>query len=347
MKIWIDLDNSPHVLFFAPLIRMLEQDGVEVLITARDFSQTIQLARAHGLRFVTVGEHRTPHHLFGRVAATAGRTLQLARRVRNERPHAAINHGSRAQVMAARMLGIPVMTLYDYEFVSAGIFSRLAQRVLVPDCLSLEGLRGQGLDIRKYSRYPGLKEEVYVYDFQPDERLFAQLGLDPARLIVTVRPQANWAHYHHHHSEELFIALIERLREEKDAQVLLLPRTQPQREELRIKYGVVGAPFQIVETAIDGLNLMFYSDAVFSGGGTMAREAALLGVNVYSFFAGKLGAADQMLAAAGKLKMLSTAGEVHALRFQKARRNMKLSPLKHSGTKEFVFRQIRQFAASY
>lgn len=345
MKIWIDLDNSPHVLFFAPLIRMLEEKGAQVLVTARDFSQTAELAQAHGLQFVTVGEHRTPRRFVARATATVGRALRLAGYVRRHQPQAAVNHGSRAQVMAARLLGIPVMTLYDYEFVSSGIFHKLAQRVLVPDCLSAGRLREQGVDLRKFTPYPGLKEEVYIYDFRPDRSLLSELKLDPNRVIITVRPQANWAHYHNHLSEELFVALIRRLRDERDAQVLLLPRTPEQQNELRSRYGIDGSPFRIIQHAVDGLNLMFHSDAVFSGGGTMAREAALLGVNVYSFFAGKLGAADQTLAAAGRLKLLRTAEQVNALTFGKSA-PVSPSPNGSSQTKQFVFQQILQFAES-
>lgn len=342
MKIWIDLDNSPHVLFFAPLILMLEQNGAEVLVTARNFSQTIELAQAHGLRFVTIGAHRTPRHFLGRATATLQRAVKLARCVRHERLQAAISHGSRAQVIAARLLGIPIMAVYDYEFISARIFHRLAQRVLVPDCLSPDHLQRQGLDFRKFMPYPGLKEEVYVYDFRPDDRVLSELGLDPRRMIITVRPHANWAHYHDHRSEELFVDLIARLRREKDAQVLLLPRTSQQRQDLRDRYGVAGLPFITVEKAVDGLNLMYYSDAVFSGGGTMAREAALLGVNVYSFFAGKLGAADLSLVTAGKLKLLRTSEDIACLSFGKAAPARPAA--KHSDTKQFVFQQILDFA---
>ena len=346
MKLWIDLDNSPHVLFFAPLVRMLEQDGVQVVITARDFSHTIELATAHGLSYWRVGEHRTPRSFLGRAGATARRAWELALRMRSEEPSAAISHGSRAQAMAARLLGIPVLTLYDYEFISAGVFNRLAQRILVPECISSDRLRAQGLNTGKYLQYPGFKEEVYVYDFVPNDRVLTQLGLDPARPIITVRPPANWAHYHNHRSEELFRALIERLRREQDAQVLLLPRTFQQRQELGTHYGITGAPFRVLETAVDGLSLMFHSDAVFSGGGTMAREAALLGVDVFSFFAGESGAADQSLARAGKLKILNTAAQVASLVFTKQPTRALPKASSANRTKEFIFEQIIDFATS-
>src|SRR5579862_4536486 len=116
------MDNSPHVLFFAPIIRQLERDGIEVMLTAREFSQTVELARTHGLTFLVVGEHKTPRSKFTRVSATLKRAASLAGIVRQRRPDVAVSHGSRAMVLASWILGIPSMTLYDYEFVSAGVF---------------------------------------------------------------------------------------------------------------------------------------------------------------------------------------------------------------------------------
>ncbi len=164
MKVWIDLDNSPHVLFFVPIIRALERDGMEVLVTARDFSQTQELAMAQGLDFETIGEHRTHHHFATRVVGTVRRAGQLANYVRKKRPDVAISHGSRGLVLAAWMLGIPSMTLYDYEFISSRVFNQLSSRILAPSVVNPETLRQRGLDLHKFTPYPGLKEEVYVYD---------------------------------------------------------------------------------------------------------------------------------------------------------------------------------------
>jgi len=48
MKIWIDLDNTPHVPFFKPIIRELEKRGHEVVLTARDAFQVCELADRMG-----------------------------------------------------------------------------------------------------------------------------------------------------------------------------------------------------------------------------------------------------------------------------------------------------------
>jgi len=57
--IWIDLDNSPHVPLFVPIIRHYRKLGVEVILTARDHSQTIELLELHclGVTYAVIGSH--------------------------------------------------------------------------------------------------------------------------------------------------------------------------------------------------------------------------------------------------------------------------------------------------
>jgi len=343
MKIWIDLDNSPHVLFFKPIIAQLEANGLKTVVTVRSFSQTEGLAKKHSLEYTVIGKHRT-HHLFAaRAGATLYRAVQLASFIHKHRPTVALSHGSRGLVLAARMLGIPSITLYDYEFVSARIYNTLSARILAPAILSNDQLVRQGLDLRKFTAYPGLKEDVYIHDFEPEPGILEELGLDENRLIVTVRPQANWAHYHNDQSEVLFRALIERLRREKNAQIIIVPRTDDQRCELIATHHLDRPPFRVLDKPVDGLSLLWYSDVVFSGGGTMVREAALLGARVYSTFAGKLGAADKQLASDGRLVLIRDLRELEHLCFSKRPLPARTTPSGENETRDFICKQIIDF----
>jgi predicted glycosyltransferase len=342
MNLWIDLDNSPHVHFFAPIIRCLEREGINHFITVRSFSQTEELARNYGLQFVTIGEHRARHFVVTRVAETVARASQLYYYAKKPGATAAVSHTSRAQLLASWGLRIPAMTLYDYEFISSSFSNRVSRKVMVPSAIPVQLLLEQGLRIDKLIAYPGFKEEVYVHDFVPQPDLISDLGLDPGRLIITLRPPQTWAHYHNQHSEVLFAELLRRLGREETAQILVLCRTDHQAEELRKKYKLGSAPFRLITKAIDGLNLMWYSDVIFSGGGTMVREAALLGLNAYSIFAGKLGAADATLERQGKLKMIRHVEEIE--RLQLTKRATSLMVPRSSTTKDFITEQIVRFA---
>ena len=325
MRIWIDLDNSPHAHFFPPIIRRLEEAGYAVELTARRFGQVEEIARSHGLKYVVIGQHRTPHFFLTRALATVGRALRLTAYGRQIRPAIAVSHGSRAQVLAAWLLGIPVMTIYDYEFVYSELFSRMATKLLLPETIPSVTLERQHVDMKKVIRYPGFKENVYLSGWQNSPEVMEELNLDPGRLIITVRPPATWAHYQDPLSEVLFRALVERLRGDRDSQVIVLPRTRKQGEELKKSYGMRSAPFRVSDKSVDALSLMALSDAVLSGGGTMAREAAIIGTPAYSLFAGKPGAVDAALERDGKLTILRKIEEVRDLRFEKSSRNFRLN----------------------
>jgi len=317
MRIWIDLDNSPHAHFFAPIIRELEEAGYGVLITVRRFGQVEEIAQSYGLHYVVIGRHRTPRFFLTRALATIVRALRLAAYGRRRRPTIAVNHGSRAHVLAAWLLRIPVMTIYDYEFVSSGLFSRMATKILLPEAIPSITLERQRVNMNKVIRYPGFKESVYLSGLRFSASILDELQLDPRRLIITLRPPATWAHYHDAHSEVLFRAAVERLRGEQDSQVIVLPRTQEQGEELKSSYGLRSPPFRVPEKAVDALSLMAHSDAVLGGGGTMTREAAIIGTPAYSLFAGPQGAIDAALERHGKLTTLRTVEQVRDLRFRK------------------------------
>ena len=161
-------------------------------------------------------------------------------------------------------------------------------------------------------KYPGIKEDVYLSRFHPDPGLRARLGISPDDLLITVRPPATEAHYHNPESEKLLTEALNRFVGNASARILLLPRNQRQESVLRAAWaeGVASGKILIPQHVEDGLNLIWNSDLVISGGGTMNREAAALGVPVYSIFRGKIGAVDRYLADQGRLFLLETIEDV-------------------------------------
>jgi predicted glycosyltransferase len=307
MRIWVDLTNSPHVLVMRPVIRALERRGAEVLVTARDFAQTLGLCERMGIAHEAIGRHRG-----GRPAAKgvglASRSLALARWARARRFDAALGHGSNDVTVAARLLGIPCATTFDYEWAKLQhtVNCRLARRVVVPDAIPPERLAAYGATAAKLRRYPGLKEEYYLADFAPDAAVLAELGLDAGGPIAVVRTPPAVSLYHRF-EHPLFAQLLERLRGQ--AQVVVLPRTAEQRAELAAAGG-----FVVPERAVDAQSLVALADLVVSAGGTMNREAVALGTPVWTTFEGRLGAVDERLIAEGRLRRLGSADEVEVVK---------------------------------
>jgi uncharacterized protein len=306
-KVWIDLDNSPHVPFFAPIIEQLRNRGCKLLITARGCFQVCELANLFGLDYRRIGRHYGKSRVL-KVAGLGVRALQLAPAVFQEKPDLAISHGSRAQLLVSAVARVPSVVIVDYEF-ARGLALMKPGWMMVPEVIPDAAIR---FDPHRILRYPGIKEDVYVPGFKPDPSIKATLGLNGKDLVVTVRPPANEAHYHDSRSEQLFAGVIELLSHNASVKGILLPRNHNQEVLLRGSYPDLFATGKLIipERAVDGLNLIWHSDLVISGGGTMNREAAALGVPVYSIFRGRIGAVDRYLADTGRLVLVESVDDV-------------------------------------
>src|SRR5262249_14089051 len=298
-KIWIDMDNSPHVPFFVPIVEALEKRGYSILLTARDCFQVRELADLFHLKYTLIGRHSGKNTI--RKAAGLGvRALQLVSTALKEKPDLAVSVCSRSQLIVARCLGIPSLFIGDYEFAAGWWAFVRPTWVMCPEVIPKAAMR---YPPDRILHYPGIKEDVYVPRFVPDAHIRAQLGLGEEDVVVTLRPPAGEAHYHNPLSDRLFAAAIAFLSEKPEVKLVALPRNEQQAISVRrsrpdlCRIGKIRIPEQVV----DGLNLIWFSDLVISGGGTMNREAAALGVPVYSVFRGRIGAVDRYLSRTGRL----------------------------------------------
>ena len=303
-KVWIDLDNSPHVPFFVPIIEELKIRGYSVLVTARDCFQVCELIALHGVQHKRIGRHYGKSRVL-KLAGLGVRALQLAPAVLSEKPDVALSHGSRSQLVLSTLLRIPSIVICDYEFVRGF-------EIIRPSCMMYPEVIPSSFTKSRVMKYPGIKEDVYIPRFKPDPAITAYLKLSRDDLVVTLRPPANEAHYHNPESDVLLEAVLNRLSVRPHTKVVLLPRNQKQEAAIRKTWPALFASGSIIvpDHAVDGLNLIWYSDLVISGGGTMNREAAALGVPVYSIFRGEIGAVDRYLAAAGRLVMVKSEEDV-------------------------------------
>jgi len=298
-KIWIDLDNSPHVPFFVPIIGELKRRGYEVLLTSRDNAQVIDLLKSKGLNCKAYGRHYGKNKVL-KVLGLGGRALQLAPEVLREKPDLALSHGSRSQIILSSLLKIPSVVIVDYEHTKLNMVGIGPKWLMMPEVVSA-GLKPNAGG--RVLNYPGIKEDVYVPQFQPKPGLREELGVSQNHVMVTIRPPASDAHYHNPASDELFRCTVEFLSKVDNVRMILLPRHKTQEDDVRQRWPELfkaGKMF-IPERVVDGLNLIWFSDLVISGGGTMNREAAALGVPVYSIFLGKSGAVDRYLSSTGRL----------------------------------------------
>lgn len=298
MKVWLDITAPAHVLVFRPLIKVMRGRGDEVEVTARNYAQTLELLELHGVEAEVFGSHGGRAAL-GKARALTSRLGALRKWARGRNFDHALAHGSHELTITARRLGVPSSTTFDYEFawLQHQLGLRAATHVVVPDAIPPERLARYGVRPPKLRQYPGLKEEYYLADFEPDRSLVERLSLDRGRILVVVRTPPDVSLYHRR-SNPLFPQLLRHLGEQENVHAVVLPRTKEQGTYVR----TLELPSVIVaERAVDAQSLIALSDLVVSAGGTMNREAAALGVPVYTTFGGRLGGVDEELIRQGRL----------------------------------------------
>ena len=302
VRVWVDLTNTAHVLVLRPLVELLEQEGHEVALTARPLSHTLELLDDWGHPYTVAGRHGGAGRV-GKARAAAGRVPRLLSFGRGRRFDCALGHGSTDLPPVCRVLGVPSTTTFDYEWASLQhhVICRLADRVLVPDAIPSERLARYGARPPKLVRYPGLKEEYYLRDFEPDPAVLEELGVDRDRALCVVRTAPSYALYLGGSENPLLPRVLRRLAAHQETETVVLARTAEQRAAVR----ALGLPrVHVPDRAVDGRSLVAFADLLVSAGGTMNREAAVLGTPVWSIFEGRMGAIDEQLVREGRLRLL-------------------------------------------
>jgi uncharacterized protein len=311
LKIWADMSGPAHVLVLRPIIERLRAEGHEVRVTAREYTQTLELLELHGMSYTLIGKHGGASRV-RKLVRLVQRSAGMRRFGRKQGFDLAIAHGSNDIAIASRMLGIPESNMHDYEFAVAQhqVGCRLAKRVIFPDSVPPERLKRFGVTPEKLFQYPGIKEEYYLSDFEVDPDALNKLDVDTGRVVVVVRPPPDVSLYHRR-SNPLFPQVLARVGSDSGVHAVVLPRTEEQRSYVK----ELALPSLIVpDHAVEAQSLVALADLVVSAGGTMNREAVALGTPVYTTYGGRLGGVDEALIRSGRLRPLT---DPRALELQK------------------------------
>jgi len=305
-RIWVDLTNTAHVVVLRPLVERLEAAGHEVALTARPLSQTVDLLDDWGHPYTLLGRYGGATRA-GKARAAAARVGAMIRYGRRHGPFACgLAHGSTDLPVVSRLLRIPNSTMFDYEWAATQhhVNCRLANRVLVPHAIPPERLARYGAKGSKLIRYPGLKEEYYLSDFEPDRGVLEELGVPGAEVLNVVRTAPSYALYLGGSETPMLARVLQRASADPRVHTVVLARTDQQRADVRS----LGLERVVVpDRTVDGRSLVALADVLVSAGGTMNREAAVLGTPVWSMFEGPLGGVDEQLVREGRLKLLQDA----------------------------------------
>lgn len=293
MRIWFDLSNSPHINLFARMIRDLESEGNEVVITCRPLANTIDLLDLHGFRYEVVGVHYGAS-LSRKMLGFPVRVWQLWRYLNDKRIDVAISQSSFHSPLTAWLLGVRSIYMNDNEHAMGNIPSFLfASKIMVPEFLSAQKLRGQLANTRKLVNYPGVKEGIYLWEL--DERL-ARSSAGRTRKLrpsVYIRPEP-WTAQYYRGGRNFLDDLLLGVKHKID--VTVLPRGKDQGQHYR---GEQFRGVRVVDTAMDIADIAPDCDVFVGAGGTMTREMAVLGIPTISVYQDQLLEVDRYLLEAG------------------------------------------------
>ena len=312
---WFDLDNSPHVPLFRPIFAELNKQQIPYLVTARDFAQTRDLLCLWNIEHTLIGQHGGKNK-FKKILNLVTRSQELMHFVKGKDISLAVSHGSRTQVVTAWRSAIRSVLMLDYEYTEKSIFNMLATVLLMPALIPNKRLSDAGFNLKKVVRYNGFKEEIYLKDFVPNSMFRSSINIDNKKILVTLRPPATLGNYHDEKSEGLFLKCLEYFSSFPDVHCLVVNRTTSNKNVLPKQLSQKDN-ISFLSHAVDGLQLIWNSDIVVSGGGTMNRESALLGVPTYSIFTGKKPYLDEYLKENGKLTFIENVNGIEHIPVEK------------------------------
>ncbi len=292
MKIWMDLSNSPHINFFGGMIRELQQEH-EVIITCRPLANTIELLDLEGFNYDVVGKHYGKK-LTHKAAGFFVRIAQLYRFLKPRKIDVAISHSSFHSPLVSRLIGARCIYLNDNEHAQGNRISFVfANKIMIPEFLSIEKIQKQWANPEKVISYPGVKEGVYLWYSKPTLEKTVDPRSGEGKPAIFVRPEPRTAQYYKGELNFMDPLLLD-LKDRYD--ITLLPRDDTQKEHYRqAKFDGVTVPDKPRSLA----DIMQSCDLFIGAGGTMTREAAVLGIPTISIYQDDLLDVDRFLVKQG------------------------------------------------
>lgn len=305
MKIWIDIVNTPHVRFFNGIIKKLRNDGHEVLITARDFSNIHDLLDIFQLEYTSIGNHGVT--LEEKLLSSTERAYNLSKFISKENIDIAITKHSIELPRVAFGLGIPNIFVLDNEHAVAAnkLTLPLTNKLIIPKIFDVWNTIKFGMNPNNIVQYNGTCEITHLEDFEYNENILRDLNLDlDDKKIILMRPEPSLASYLNTDcTKSVLTPIVNELK--GMANILVIPRFKVQSTLFKDIPHV-----HIIETPVDTFSLMKRADLVIGAGGTMNRESALLGTPVISCYPGKQLSVDKYYIKKGLMQRSTDLNEI-------------------------------------
>jgi len=300
-KIWIDIEEPKTGIMFNSLFKMFEDEGINLLITARDYDSTFQILDDLGVEYQKIGKHGGDQ-LSDKLETYINRLKDLLPPVKKFDPDYFVTFSSVEGTRIAYGLQIPSMGYNDEprnEPVCKQILPFL-DNVIVPFCVPKEWYINLGADPKKLLRYNGIDEIAWLSEYSPNPGVLNKFEVEKGKYII-MRSEPSFASYLIDKVEpeatlidQIFPPIYEQF---PDNKYFLLVRTEKQEKYLKDKLKKFSGNKNIIITRYlsDIADLCFYGALIISGGGTIVRESSLLSVPSIEFFPGETAPQEHFL----------------------------------------------------
>ncbi len=317
-KIWFDLVTAPDIPFFSSIINEIKENYTyfEVIITARKHLEIPELVSKYQLPNVYFIDVFYGKKKLGKILSFFLRTILLIKFALFKKIDLGFSFASRSHTMACFILGIKNGTMYDYEKGKIKMLNKLSNFVLVPPQISDHFLQSKSLKLHKRINYPELKESLYAYDFIPNKDEIIDQGISLDKIIIVLRMSSVYAHYHDHFSQTLDMDIIHYLANQENIALVVLPRYKHQFQKIKELINMYPNIYLLTKH-ISGQNLIWHSDGIISGGGSMIREAVCLQVPSYDIFTGSMAVVEEELINSGKVIKINSKNDFNKILLKK------------------------------
>jgi predicted glycosyltransferase len=283
MNIWFDLSNSPHINMFNAMIRELKKKH-QVIVTCRPLANTVELLEMHKIEHTVVGTHYG-RSKFRKAYGYPIRVLQLINFLKRRNVDVAVSQSSFHSPLVARCIGARSLYLNDNEHALGNVPAfAFANRIMVPEFLTMENLVRQGARLHKVIKYPGVKEGIYLW-----QRMKSFRTNQSSRHRIYIRPEPWTAQYYKGERNFLDDTILNM---QAQAHVTILPRTADQfRHYSQEKFSHIN----VLTNVLDVDEIAASCDLFIGAGGTMTREMAVLGIPTISVYRDELLDVDKYL----------------------------------------------------
>lgn len=266
LKHWVDIFNGPHVHFFQNADLFFNHS----IFTARNYKPIPELIKLYGIDAKIIGVHGGKENI-KKLNASSRRIVELADYIKDKNADVAVHKHSVEAARVAWGLGIKSISFIDNELMVPQnmLVCPLSNVLIAPICINQYVLRNFTPSHVSILQFDGVCEVANVYKYKPSENVLKKLNLKTDKPIIVLRGEPLLASYNKKSS--IVKNIIEKIKSDvPDAQVVHVSRD--------------GEQIENVQETFDARSLCYYADIVISGGGTMTREAALLGTRAITYF---------------------------------------------------------------